>query len=62
MNQQERDQADRQLELMRYRALERETTAPLATRLIHEIVSDLEVDLERSRRMPGPEGDPSGET
>jgi hypothetical protein len=31
----------------RYRALERETTDPLAARLLHDIVTDLEDELER---------------
>jgi hypothetical protein len=31
----------------RYRALERETTDPLAARLLHDIVADLEGEFER---------------
>ena len=30
----------------RYRAMERETTDPLAARLLHDIVLDLEAELE----------------
>jgi hypothetical protein len=35
--------------LMRYRILERETTDPIASRFLHDIVSELEGDLDAKR-------------
>ncbi|MCK1400980.1 hypothetical protein IVB45_11375 [Bradyrhizobium sp. 4] len=37
--------------ILRYRALEREVTDPLAAVLLHDIVQDLEADLHRERAM-----------
>jgi hypothetical protein len=37
----------------RYRAMERETTDPLAERLLHDIVLDLEAELEGLRQSIG---------
>ncbi len=51
---------ERRAQLARYRAMEQETTDPLAAGLLHDIVSELEADLieltelEVPRRMPGP--------
>jgi hypothetical protein len=38
-------QAERDQKMMRYRALEREVTDPLAAGLLREIVSEMESDL-----------------
>jgi hypothetical protein len=35
------------IHLMRFRAMEAETTDPIAIRFLHDIVVDLEVELER---------------
>jgi hypothetical protein len=40
------DRAEQQLELERFRAIQRETTDPLAVRLITEIVAEIEEALE----------------
>jgi hypothetical protein len=40
------DRAEQQLELERFRAIQRETTDPLAVRLITEIVTEIEEALE----------------
>ena len=37
--------------IMRYRKLEDETTDPLATRLLREILSDLEADLNKGAKQ-----------
>jgi hypothetical protein len=37
----------------RYRAMERETTDPLAARLLHDIVLDLEAELEGLQQSVG---------
>jgi len=37
----------------RYRILERETTDPIAARLLHDIVLDLEAELKRSSQSCG---------
>lgn len=37
---------ERRNQVERYRAMERETTDPLAARLLHDIVLDLEAELE----------------
>ena len=37
----------------RYRAMEQETTDPLAARLLHDIVLDLEAELEGLRQSVG---------
>ena len=37
---------ERRAKVARYRVLEQETTDPLAARLLHDIVSDLEADLK----------------
>jgi hypothetical protein len=39
---------ERKNQLARYRVMERETTDPLAARLLHDIVLDLEAELEGS--------------
>ena len=38
---------ERRNQVARYRAMEQETTDPLAARLLHDIVLDLEAELER---------------
>jgi hypothetical protein len=43
---QEERRAELREKLMRYRILERETTDPVASGLLHEIVSELESDLK----------------
>ena len=40
------DWKERRNQVARYRAMERETTDPLAARLLHDIVLDLEAELE----------------
>ncbi|WP_407174667.1 hypothetical protein [Bradyrhizobium sp. STM 3562] len=40
---------EQQVRIDRYRALEREVTDPLAARLLHDIVLELEADAQRSR-------------
>jgi hypothetical protein len=37
---------ERKNQVARYRVMERETTDPLAARLLHDIVLDLEAELE----------------
>ena len=37
---------ERRAKVARHRVLEQETTDPLAARLLHDIVSDLEADLK----------------
>ena len=37
---------ERRNQVARYRAMEQETTDPLAARLLHDIVLDLEAELE----------------
>jgi hypothetical protein len=39
---------ERRNQLERYRILARETTDPIATRLLHDIILDLEAELKRS--------------
>jgi hypothetical protein len=39
---------ERRDQIARYRVLEQETTDPLAVRLLHDIVLELEADLEES--------------
>ena len=41
------DLANLEAEIERYRLLEREVTDPLATSLIHLIISELEADLQQ---------------
>jgi hypothetical protein len=38
--------AELRVKLMRYRMLERETTDPVASGFLHDIVSEMEADLE----------------
>nr|WP_312010393.1 hypothetical protein [Bradyrhizobium cenepequi] len=45
----ERQLRDREVEIVRYRLLEREVTDPLATCLLHAIIEELEADLQRDR-------------
>jgi hypothetical protein len=42
---------ERRNQLERYRILARETTDPIAARLLHDIVSDLQVELEGSPQV-----------
>jgi hypothetical protein len=42
---------ERRNQVARYRAMEQEATDPLAARLLHDIVLDLEAELE-DRRKP----------
>ena len=41
---------ERRNQVARYRAMEQETTDPLAARLLRDIVLDLEAELEGSRK------------
>ena len=41
---------ERRNRVARYRVMEHETTDPLAARLLHDIVQDLEAELEGSRK------------
>jgi hypothetical protein len=41
---------ERRDQVARYRALERETTEPLAILLLHDIVLELEADLKETQR------------
>ena len=42
---------ERKHKVARYRAMEQETTDPLAARLLHDIVLDLEAELEELPRQ-----------
>jgi hypothetical protein len=42
---------ERESEIARYRILEQEVTDPLAARLLHHIVLELEADLVRDRTV-----------
>jgi hypothetical protein len=44
---------ERRNRVARYRAMEQETTDPLAARLLHDIVLDLEAELEGSPQGVG---------
>jgi hypothetical protein len=44
---------ERRNQVARYRAMEQETTDPLAARLLHDIVLDLEAELEGSPQGVG---------
>ena len=44
---------ERRNQVERYRILARETTDPMAARLLHDIVLDLEAELEGSRETVG---------
>jgi hypothetical protein len=44
---------ERRNQVARYRAMERETTDPLAARLLRDIVLDLEAELEGSPQNVG---------
>jgi hypothetical protein len=44
---------ERRNQVARYRAMERETTDPFAARLLHDIVIDLEAELEGSPQSVG---------
>jgi hypothetical protein len=50
MPERERDELNRQL--LCYRALEREVNDPLATALVHEIVLEVEQQLQNGRGTP----------
>ncbi|NEV01427.1 hypothetical protein [Bradyrhizobium uaiense] len=43
-------EAERQVEVARFRAMEQEVTDPLAARLLHEIVEELEADLTNQQQ------------
>jgi hypothetical protein len=47
------DWKERRNQVARYRAMEQETTDPLAARLLHDIVLDLEAELEGLRQSIG---------
>ena len=47
------DWKERRNQVARYRAMERDTTDPLAARLLHDIVLDLEAELEQLERDGG---------
>jgi len=42
---------EREVQIARYRLLEREVTDPLAATLLHEIVQELEAGLEKDREI-----------
>jgi hypothetical protein len=44
---------ERRHQVARYRVMAQETTDPLAARLLHDIVLDLEAELERSPQGVG---------
>lgn len=44
---------ERRIQVARYRTMEEETTDPLAARLLHDIVLDLEAELEGLRQRVG---------
>jgi hypothetical protein len=44
---------ERRNKVARYRAMEQETTDPLAARLLHDIVLDLEAELEETPQSVG---------
>jgi len=44
---------ERRNQVERYRVLAQETTDPIAARLLHDIVLDLEAELERSPQHVG---------
>jgi hypothetical protein len=44
---------ERRNQVERYRVLAQETTDPIAARLLHDIVLDLEAELERSPQRVG---------
>jgi hypothetical protein len=44
---------ERRNQVERYRVMEQETTDPLAARLLHDIVLDLEAELEGSPQSVG---------
>ncbi len=44
---------ERRNQIARYRAMEQGTTDPLAARLLHDIVLDLEAELEELRQSIG---------
>jgi hypothetical protein len=46
---------ERRNQVARYRVMAQETTDPLAARLLHDIVLDLEAELEGSPQSVGPE-------
>ena len=48
-----RDRSERELEVQRLRMLKEEITDPLATRLLEEIVSEMEADLKRTSDIEG---------
>jgi uncharacterized protein YyaL (SSP411 family) len=43
-------EAEQQVEVARFRAMEQEVTDPLAARLLHEIVEELEADLTNQQQ------------
>ena len=45
----ERQLRDHEVQIARYRRLEREVTDPLAACLLHGIIEDLEAELRRDR-------------
>jgi hypothetical protein len=47
------DWKERRNQVARYRAMEQETTDPLAARLLHDIVLDLEAELEGLQQSIG---------
>jgi len=47
------DWKERRNQIARYRAMEQETTDPLAASLLHDIVLDLEAELEGLRQSIG---------
>ena len=47
------DWKERRNQVARYRAMEREPPDPLAARLLHDIVMDLEAELEDLRQSIG---------
>ncbi|WP_187435737.1 hypothetical protein [Bradyrhizobium hipponense] len=52
----ERQFIEQEVQIARYRLLEREVTDPLAACLLHAIVEELEADLRRDREIGGCSG------
>jgi hypothetical protein len=50
---------EREVQIARYRLLEREVTDPLAASLLHEIVQELERGLEKDREIGRGEESPA---
>jgi len=47
MAEREEQESELRIHLMRFRVMEAETTDPIAMRFLHDIVADLEAELDR---------------